>query len=71
MANAGPDTQSSQFFITFFNARNLDGKHVVFGVVEDEESWEVCRLVERCGSGTGSVKGRVVIKDCGALSKVL
>ncbi|GMH95487.1 hypothetical protein TrVE_jg9155 [Triparma verrucosa] len=67
MANAGKNTNSSQFFVTFGTQSGLDGKHTVFGVVDGEESWEVCRFIERYGSGSGNVKGKIVIKDCGVL----
>ncbi|KAF4632570.1 hypothetical protein G7Y89_g5561 [Cudoniella acicularis] len=55
MANAGPNTNGSQFFITTVVTSWLDGKHVVFGEVADEESLKVVRALEATGSGSGKV----------------
>ncbi|KAL5612314.1 hypothetical protein BROUX41_000151 [Berkeleyomyces rouxiae] len=56
MANAGPNTNGSQFFITTVPTSWLDGKHVVFGEVADEASMKVVRAIEATGSSSGSVK---------------
>ncbi|KAH7066041.1 cyclophilin-like domain-containing protein [Paraphoma chrysanthemicola] len=58
MANAGPNTNGSQFFITTIVTSWLDGKHVVFGQVPDGdvESYKVVRAIEAAGSSTGQIK---------------
>jgi cyclophilin family peptidyl-prolyl cis-trans isomerase len=66
MANSGPNTNGSQFFICTERASHLDGRHVVFGVVES--GWDVVREIERVGSRGGSPISNVVISDCGVLS---
>jgi peptidylprolyl isomerase len=70
MANAGPNTNGSQFFITTVVTSWLDGKHVVFGKVADEESFKVVKALEQVGSGSGNMKGKLpkpVIVDSGEI----
>ena len=65
MANAGPNTNGSQFFITFKETPWLDGKHTVFGEVLDGSS--VVDALEKIGSGSGKPSKKAVIVDSGIL----
>ncbi|KAH8043723.1 peptidyl-prolyl cis-trans isomerase [Aureococcus anophagefferens] len=65
MANAGPDTQTSQFFLTLGATGALDGKHVVFGVVA--RGLAVLDAIEAGGTSSGAPVKRVVISAAGAL----
>ncbi|XP_058190833.1 peptidyl-prolyl cis-trans isomerase-like [Rhododendron vialii] len=66
MANAGKNTNGSQFFICTEQTAWLDGKHVVFGQVV--EGLDVIRAVEKVGSSSGSTSKTVKIADCGQIS---
>lgn len=63
MANAGPGTNGSQFFITFVACSWLDGKHVVFGKVV--EGKEVVDALHKIGSEQGATSQKAVIVNCG------
>jgi len=65
MANAGPNTNGSQFFITTVLTPWLDGKHTVFGEVKS--GLDVITKVEAIGSGNGKPSKDVVITDCGVV----
>jgi peptidylprolyl isomerase len=65
MANRGPNTNGSQFFMTFIPTTWLDGKHTVFGRVV--EGFEVLDQLEAIGSKTGATSQTAIIADCGEL----
>jgi len=63
MANAGKDTNGSQFFVCTGQTPHLDGKHVVFG--RCISGYEVVTKIEAVGSRSGATSADVVIADCG------
>ena len=65
MANSGPNTNSSQFFMCTAKTEWLDNKHVVFGHVV--EGMEVVRAMEKMGTQSGKTSRPVVIADSGEL----
>eukprot|EP00391_Amoebophrya_sp_Ameob2_P013664 CAMPEP_0178985228 /NCGR_PEP_ID=MMETSP0795-20121207/2037_1 /TAXON_ID=88552 /ORGANISM="Amoebophrya sp., Strain Ameob2" /LENGTH=162 /DNA_ID=CAMNT_0020676165 /DNA_START=109 /DNA_END=597 /DNA_ORIENTATION=+ len=65
MANAGPNTNGSQFFLCTVQTQWLDGKHCVFGSVV--EGMDVVKAIEGVGSQSGKTSRPVVIAECGQL----
>merc|ERR1739842_133847 len=65
MANAGPNTNGSQFFITTVKTQWLDGRHVVFGKIVD--GMDTVQKVEAVGSSSGAPQKTVTIHDSGLL----
>ncbi|XP_037805480.1 peptidyl-prolyl cis-trans isomerase-like [Lucilia sericata] len=65
MANAGPNTNGSQFFITTVKTSWLDNRHVVFGKVV--EGMDIVKKIEAMGSQSGKTGKTIVISDSGQL----
>merc|ERR1711890_135335 len=65
MANLGPNTNGSQFFLCTAKTAWLDGKHVVFGQIVG--GMETIKKVESYGSTSGTTSKKITIKDCGEL----
>ena len=66
MANAGPGTNGSQFFLCTSKTAWLDGKHVVFGYVS--KGYNVVQAVEKYGSQSGATSAKISIVECGELN---
>ena len=68
MANSGPNTNGSQFFLCTAATDWLDGKHVVFGEVVSGYD-EVVNRMEGYGSKAGTTRGKVMVADCGEVKE--
>ena len=66
MANSGPGTNGSQFFITTTKTDWLDRKHVAFGNVIS--GYSVVEKIEKCGSKSGKPTEKISIAGCGELT---
>ena len=68
MANSGPNSNGCQFFLTCAKTDWLDGKHVVFGKVLDEESLLLVHKIENIPTSAGNKpKLPIIIEECGEL----
>jgi peptidylprolyl isomerase len=68
MANSGPNTNGSQFFITTSRTSHLNGRHVVFGTIVD--GWDVVQLIESYGSISGNPSSTIRIASAGIVGEV-
>jgi len=66
MANSGPNSNGSQFFITTVETPWLDGKHVVFGAVT--QGMDVVKQIESLGSSSGRTSQQITIVECGQIA---
>jgi len=66
MANSGPNTNGSQFFLLFEAAPHLDGKHVAFGRILS--GLDVLKKIEDVGTASGITSSAVLITDSGQLN---
>eukprot|EP00944_MAST-04C_sp_MAST-4C-sp1_P007827 g7827.t1 len=66
MANAGPNTNGSQFFLCTVETNWLDGKHCVFGNVT--KGMDVVKKIESYGSQSGQTSAKIIVADCGQLA---
>jgi len=65
MANCGPNTNGSQFFLCTAKTQWLDGKHVVFGRIADQDSMAVVKKIESYGSQSGKTSKKIIVESCG------
>merc|ERR1711988_1835836 len=68
MANSGPNTNGAQFFITTVKTEWLDNKRVVFGRVDDQQSFNLVKTIESYGSQSGKPSARIEIANSGVLA---
>jgi cyclophilin family peptidyl-prolyl cis-trans isomerase len=65
MANSGPNSNGSQFFISFLPTNWLDGKHVVFGLITS--GLDILKKIEKFGSKSGKPTEKISVTACGEL----
>merc|ERR1711872_487622 len=68
MANSGPNTNGAQFFITTVKTPWLDNKHVVFGRVDDQDSFNIVKRIEALGSSSGTPSAEIKVVNSGVLA---
>merc|ERR1712243_550146 len=65
LKHSGPNTNGSQFFLCTAKTQWLDGKHVVFGRVADQDSMTVVKKIESYGSQSGKTSKKIIVESCG------